>query len=244
MIKSFQEFNESMYSVAARMVPQYTKPTQGNYWNVNQVIITFKDGTTLPFRISREDFYSQTLNYVLKQPEDRNSLQSLYISIYGNAIQMENYQEFVFVRCWNNEADFEENDWSGFIYRQDLDRGFHEIDMKFKINSEEIISYKNKYCSQWVMREILQQYIIDFPKGIEYKEVISYKRKLQSWLLNIDETKTFNLIQEKIEGKSIISILYSIQLKDEETIKRLSPLTEQKLVSCKSKDLLDTLFID
>ena len=49
---------------------------------------------------------------------------------------MENYDEWIFVRCWNNAADFVENEWKGYVMQSDKDSQFFEIEMKFHIMGE------------------------------------------------------------------------------------------------------------
>ena len=249
MIKRFKSFNESMYSMAARLVPQYTAPTSGNNYVVNQAMIKFRDETILIFDIYRENYNDDKVNFILKDPKN-SSLQSLYIQLYGNSIQMEDYREYVFVRCWNNEIDFLENDWSGYIFKSESDNGFHEIDIKFSINnkwSDDQYHNTNEFFRSKVfdnketLKSVLTSCLNEIP-NVEYSQIKVYKRKLQSYLLGLDESKNINLFYEKIDRISIISIIYAIQLKDESTLKNLGRISMQTLLNCPVTKLLDTLF--
>jgi hypothetical protein len=223
-IKDFKSF-ESMYSAAARLAPQYTKPVSNDEYRVSQVLITFPDTTQLLFDIYSENYNSDTINYKLQSNTDR--LQSLYINLYGDAIQMEDYQEFVFVRCWNNPGDFISNNWSGYIFHSDKDGPFYEIDMKFGIakvyssNNTGLFDnevtytkeyFKNQYFDRYTLSILLSHYNTDLPNGITYNKLMGIKKKIESWLL--DQSGDVNLYNVKFDGIPLLSLMYALHLKD------------------------------
>ena len=220
MIKNFKSF-ESIYSMAARLASgQFTKPTRGNEYYVHRVLVTFPDTTQLSFEILSENYNSDIVNYKIKSSQ-LGSLQSIYIDIFGDSIQMGDYQEFVFVRCWNNPSDFLVNDWDGYIFNSEKDSPFHEIDMKFGIGDYSDDSkfegtkfstkwFKNSYLDQNTLKRILTQYKSECPSGIDYITLKTLVRKLESYLL--DQSGEIDL-NHKISGISIISILYAAHLK-------------------------------
>ncbi len=265
-IKNFSSFNESLYSMAASIAPSnYSKPVRNDEYIVKGVVIEFPDTTQLLFEVVREDYFSDKINYKISVPRNenplwhisrdykhtpQNTIQQFYIDVFGDSIQMENYQEFVFVRCWNTEEDFIENEWEGFIFKSDSDGGFYEIKMKFIIISNPLKqnlrytpeyfknSYLDKNTAMWAIRHFYQE----LPNGIKYSDLMILKRKFESYLINIDETKSIvNLRETKVEGTSLLSLIYALSLRDNNILKNLK-LTSNNINQCPTNKLLDTLF--
>jgi len=205
--------------MAARLAPdEFTKPTRGNEYDVRRILITFPDTTEISFEVLSENYNSDIVNYRIKISQP-GSLQSIYIDIFGDAIQMGDYQEFVFVRCWNNPVDFVKNDWEGYIFHSDKDGPFHEIEMKFGIGNFDSRFegtkfstnwFKNRYLDQYTLMRVLRQYKSECPNGIDYSTLKKMVRKLESYLLEQSGEIDLN---HKINGISIISILYAAHLK-------------------------------
>jgi len=259
-MKHIKKF-ESIYSAAAMIAPEkYSQPGDHNSdYIVDKVLITFPDTTSLIFDIVNENYRSDKINYKIKIPKGETreyklypetTLQSLYIKIFGDSIQMENYQEFVFVRCWNNPQDFIDNDWNGYIFKSNGDSKFNEIFMEFNIKNidksyqltQTAEFFKNSYLSKNSIGIILLNFLKDLPQGIDYKKLMDTKRKFESYLLNIDETKKIDLIEEKIDGISIMSLIYAMQLKDIAILKNFNFGRDSNPRSCSVSKLLDILF--
>lgn len=267
-IKNFSLFNESVYSMAAAIAPEnYIKPVYNNEYIVKGVVVEFPDTTQLLFEVISEDYFSDKINYTISVPRNENSLwsinrnyrlnpnitiQQFYINVFGNSIQMENYQEFVFVRCWNTPADFVENDWSGFIFKSDSDSGFYEIKMKFVIISNTLDRsqyraytpeyFKNSYLDKNTTMWILHHFYQELPNGIKYSDLMALRRKFESYLINIDESKSeVSLRETKIDGISLLSIIYALNLRDNNILKNLK-LNGLMINKCPISSLLDTLF--
>lgn len=252
MIKKFNIYTESIYSMASRIAsPQFSKPVTNNEYKVLSVRILFPDSTEMSFPIVNESYFSNTQNYRINNTIDisdvdrlNSVLTKLYIDIFGNTIQMENYEEFVFVRCWNNEADFVENDWEGYIFNDKGESNFFEINMKFSTTSFNKNSYnffRNKYINKNTLLRILSVYKNECPNGINYKEFMNLKNKFESYLLNIDETNDVNLVQTRIDNKSLLSLLYCLHLRDNSIFQNFD-INEYININAPSKKLLDTLF--
>ena len=236
-----KRFNESSYSMAAMIAPEYTKPFRNNEYSVKGIKITFPDTTVLTFKVSSENYYSDIVNYRITS--DHGTLQEKYIKVYGDSIQMENYQEYVFVRCWNNPIDFTENDWSGYISKSDIDSGFNEVDMKFIIEDKnvDLEAFNNIYLSRFQLHSVMNHIISNVPNGINYKRLVILKRKFGSYLLDADEPQMVNIMDIKIDGVSLLSLIYYMQLKENETFK-LFKMNNGKTVLCSISSLLDIIF--
>lgn len=266
LIKEFSEFNESVYSMAARVAPSsFSKPATNNEYIVKSVLIKFPDTSELSFDIVSESYFSDKVNYTIKAPQTKNwSIHNFFIEAFGDSIQMENYEEFVFVRCWNNPQDFAENEWQGYIFKSKDDVGFSEIDMKFRIWAPNYILspsqmnnytpdyFKNRFFDKQIMGIILTHYNRQLPNGIKYKDLLSLKRKFETYLMGIgvkdcpgtDKIKDGNvidLIEAKIDGISLLTVIYALHLKDDTVLKNLN-IDGRFITNCPIDKLLDTIF--
>lgn len=262
-INNFKKFNESVYSMAAAIGPDMFKnPATNRDYTVKKVLITFPDTTKLVFDIKSESYGNDKINYVITNDNDNSniSLKDSYIKAFGSEIQMENYQEFVFVRCWNTPGDFIDNDWSGYIFN---DSGFNEIDMKFEVqledgykhfknNSYSVDYYKNNLFLNAITNiKIVQQYNKDFPTGIRYKKLLRLKRKFQSWLVNdVNEYHNVDLFTAKVDNVSLISVIYALHLKDKSVFENLigngtypfNRISYENLIDIKPAKILDLFY--
>jgi len=261
-VKEEKNLNESVYSMAARVAPSsFSKPATNNEYTVKSVLITFPDTSELTFDVATENYFSDKVNYTIKPPLSKNwSIHKFYIDTFGDSIQMENYEEFVFVRCWNNPQDFAENDWQGYIFKSKSDVGFNEIDMKFRIwapnytlspNNYTPEYFKNKFFDKQVMGIILSHYNRQLPNGIKYSDLLVLKRKFETYLMGIGvsgcpgtdkiQDNKIDLIESKIDGISLLTVIYALHLKDNSILKNLN-IDGRHITSCPVDKLLDTIF--
>lgn len=254
--------SESIYSAAARIAdPKYSRPATNNEYKVKSVKITFPDTTQLLFDIVHESYHSDKINYSIRVPYDdnnrelrlfpQNSIQALYIKAFGNCIQMEDYEEYVFVRCWNNPEDFSHHDWNGYIFNGDRDGMFNEVAMKFLVEpdlyNEKKYSadfFKNTYMNKNTTGVILSHYAREVSSEMKYDRLLQLKRKFESYLLNLDESKNIDLINTKIDNVSLSSLIYALSLKDTKMLKICSDsnIFQDELRNCRPSKLIDTLF--
>jgi hypothetical protein len=252
--------SESIYSAAARIAdPKFSKPATNNEYKVKSVKITFPDTTQLLFDIVHESYYSDKINYSIRVPYDdnnrelrlhpQNSIQALYIKAFGDCIQMENYEEYVFVRCWNTPEDFSDHNWNGYIFNGNKDGMFNEIAMRFIIlpsdYNEQIYPgdyFRNNYMNKNTISVILTNYVNQISSEMKYSKLMELKRKFESYLLNIDESKNIDLIDTKIDNISLSSLIYALSLKDGKILKNSTLYQDGNLRSCKPSKLIDTLF--
>ncbi len=262
-VEGDKNINESVYSMAARVAPaSFSKPATNNEYIVKSVLIKFPDTSELSFDIATESYFSDKINYTIKAPQTKNwSIHQFFIEAFGDSIQMENYEEFVFVRCWNNPQDFAENDWHGYIFKSKNDVGFSEIDMKFNILAPNYTItpsnyspdyFKNKFFDKQIMGIILSRYNQQLPNGIKYSELMKLKRKFETYLMGIGvrdcpgtdkvkEGNTIDLIDATIDGISLMTLIYALHIKDDTILKNLN-IDGRLITNCPVDKLLDTIF--
>lgn len=165
---------------------------------------------------------------------------------------MENYEEYVFVRCWNNPQDFLENEWEGYMI-PNAGKGFNEVSLKFFIVPNmgcppmSYDYYKSSFgtdrnAMMWVLDNYYKELHLGIGKTfINYSDLRVLRRKFESYLLDLDETKIISLINTKIDGISLMSIIYAMGLKDTSIFKNFK-ISSEKMNNCPVSKLLDTVF--
>jgi hypothetical protein len=140
-LKKFDTFNESWYSVAARMVNStpskdrimdFSKPSNNDF-RVPSAKIIYPDNAIIEFVI-QENIYSDIETYKLLEPKmamngDRRcySTALMYYTLFGSGLQFDNFEEYTLVRGYLNKADVNEHTFDGYIVG---DNGFYETGIR------------------------------------------------------------------------------------------------------------------
>ena len=234
MIKKFLIFKESLYSAAAMLAKNFTKPVTNIEYNVIMVKIKFPDSTEAIFKIKGEDVYSDKINYTIEMEEfnTKNSIYKLracYLRSFGPNIQLENYNEFVLVRCWTNPIDFLENQWNGHMFNKGT--GLIDIEMKFYIQEllknhmsrNDMIDHYNSFRNPLIDIKYLSIMLDRYEKDISKKSHQDVSRlilKLENSLWDIEKLDSISIEDEKINEVHIIAIVYAMMIRDNDMLKR------------------------
>jgi hypothetical protein len=211
----------------------------------------------MAFEVATENINSDILNFTIRVPEVTRTVSTMsymiglrLLEIYGNGIQMDNYKEYIFVRCWNNPQDFIENDWDGYLVGKD--GRFVDIEMKFNIYlnydvMDKIIQpeicygfRKNDFLPAATLLDILNKYVQDIKLRIPYYDLLKIKRRLESYVMRLeDNTDYINILEHKFENYTISSIIYALGMYDP---KYLKSIKGKNLNNMYISDFLDIFF--
>ncbi len=212
----FQSFNnykinESWYSVAARMLNSntddkaidFSKPNNNDYI-IQKVKIIYPDDACITFGV-RENIHSDTETYKLYMPQNDNKstyfVALTYLSLFGDTIQFDNFEEYTFVRGYLGSADINEHIFNGYVCHSD--GSFYEVKIQLSTKTYEpatstpleynLISTLSRY----------EQVFHTLRNNVPESKKLLYK--LKNYLLDGNEI----MLSSEIEGIPIVVLLYS-----------------------------------
>lgn len=97
--------------------------------------VQYPDGVIINYELI-ENYYSDVSTITLKiftLPNNRYSerFQQIYIDMYGDVIQFENFNEYKMIRFYMNIEDIYDVNFSAFLYPPEGVKGFTEVNFKF-----------------------------------------------------------------------------------------------------------------
>lgn len=137
-ISNWEKFNENEFT---RLATKYMGPMHKDFafngptdnFDIKYITISFPDGAVINFDC-RENHTKDIGTFKLSATRESSSkrIAQLYLNLYGDEIQFEDFKEYQMIRYYMNRTDLFDTTFDGYIYGQEK---LGATDIKIHINT-------------------------------------------------------------------------------------------------------------